>query len=61
MARQAKFWHDRYVIEQPSPSLSLSSQDIATHTRIAPSQREVSFKKFVDRVNKCPKVTICMV
>ena len=33
-------------------------QDIATHTRITPGQREVSFRKFVDRVNKCPKVLI---
>ena len=33
-------------------------QDIATYTRIAPSEREVSFKKFVDRVNKCPKVCV---
>lgn len=33
-------------------------QDIATHTRISPGQREVSFRKFVDRVNKCPKVIV---
>ena len=39
-----------------NPILVCFVQDIATHTRIAPSQREVSFRKFVDRVNKCPKV-----
>ena len=31
-------------------------QDIATYTRIAPNQREANFRKFVDRVNQCPKV-----
>ncbi len=33
-------------------------QDVAQHTRIQPNQREMIFKKFVDKVYKTPKV--CM-
>ncbi len=33
-------------------------QDVAQHTRIQPNQREMIFKKFVDKVYKTPKVCV---
>lgn len=36
--------------------LLVQFQDIANYTRILPSERELVFKKFVERVNTTPKV-----
>lgn len=36
--------------------LPVSLQDIANYTRVQPHQREMVFKKFVERVNFTPKV-----
>ena len=32
-------------------------QDVAQHTRIQPNQRDLIFKKFVEKVNKTTKVS----